>query len=146
LRLDTMIRLALITFLLCFAPSCSGTEQLHDNRSLRLEIAYQPETELVRRGGVDGVMNRSLVLKQGVLTLEQAEQTLQFDLAAFPGDTFVVYGTGLILPVVLDLPDGTRLHWQGAKLKVGERKLNVPRSGSFRYDAANHSLIAIAER
>jgi len=138
-----MLRLALTAILFCFAPSCGGAEQLQDNRNMRLEIAYQPDSELIRSGGVDGVINRSMVLKNEMLTLMQAKQTLQFDLTTFAGDTFVAYGTGLILPIVLDLPDGTRLHWQGAELKIGERTLKVPQRGSFRYDADSASLIAI---
>ncbi len=89
------------------------------------------------------MIDRSLVLKNEVLRLTQAKQTLEIDLKSFPGDTFVVYGTGLIFPIVLDLPDGTRLHWQGPQLKLGKRVLQVPRRGSFRYDAASASLIRI---
>ena len=132
----------LSALILCLAACCGSVEQQQDNRSMRLEIANQLNAELVRRGGVDGALDRALVLKQGLLTLEQDERTLQFDLAAFPGETFIVYGTGLILPIVLDMPDGTRLVWQGSKLKLGERTLPVPRRGVFRYDAASAKLVA----
>ena len=143
LRLDTMLRLALSTLLVCLALGCNGSETLQDNRSLRLEMPYQPDSELIRRGGVDGQNDRALVLQQGVLSLEQGEQTLRFDLEASSDGVFVVYGTGLILPVRLDLPDGTPLLWTGPKLKLGEHTLKVPRRGHFRYDTASASLLAV---
>lgn len=146
-----MLRLTLSTLLICSAAGCSGADQLQDNRSLRLEMPYQSDSQLIRRGGVDGQLDRALVLQHGVLTLEQGEQTLQFDLeAGLKGGlhtdsdgVFVVYGTGLVLPVRLDLPDGTPLLWTGPKLKLGERTLAVPRRGHFRYDAASASLLAV---
>jgi hypothetical protein len=142
MRRNTMRFHTLTAILFCILPSCDSTEELHDNRSLRLELPYQSDTELIRRGGVDGAQDHALALQNGLLKLQQGARTIQIDLDAFPGDTFVVYGTGLILPVVLDLPDGTRLHWRGSQLKLGERILDVPRRGSFRYDAARQQLIA----
>lgn len=122
--------------------SCGQAEELQDNRSLRLEVAYEPGSRIERRGGVDGAQDRALLLENEVLLLEQGERKMRVDLSEFAGDTFVVYGTGLVLPIVLDLPDGTRLHWTGPQLRIGETSVSVPKRGSFRYDAKAGALIA----
>lgn len=78
--------------------------------------------------------NAELRIQDGTLLVRFDDCSVQLDMSDFPGDSMTMYSESLELPLVLDLPDGTRFVFRGTSFEVGDETYEIePGAGVVSY-------------